>query len=107
MVDSKFISCKWSGCTKKSSSSVELVQHIKTIHVKCKFSTECKWDDCDVVATSKWNLINHVNSHLNIVRGACHICDKQFKWKGDMNRHLRQHTPDERLFNEVVSELFK
>ncbi|KAJ3110324.1 hypothetical protein HK100_003078 [Physocladia obscura] len=53
----------------------------------------CPWPNCSIKSVRKYNLKIHYMTHLPVVeatvdRHACHICQKLFRRKYDMHRHL-------------------
>lgn len=47
---------------------------------------------CNKEFDRSWNLLDHCRMHAGIKPHQCHICDKKFTQKGNLNKHLVTHT---------------
>ena len=93
-------------CGQVYSSTNKCYDHVRYDHIDRTMRT-CQWGNCKKTSTTRCNLTNHLLTHINIVSGICHICDRQFKWKSDFKKHFTTHTKDEVKFNKMVDILFQ
>ena len=101
------LACKWTNCNKVFDSEEQVFDHVKLSHIRAFNETQCSWGNCTTKTATKWNLVTHMNTHLFIVRGACFLCNRTFRWSGDARRHFKQHSQKEKEFNNVVEFLFQ
>ena len=99
------IQCKWESCRRAFKYAKDCYDHVKDDHINIGQDVECLWDNCLTISSSKWNLVNHMNTHIEMVRGICYLCEKQFKWRGDFRRHMKSHPPQQIIFNDAVGLL--
>ena len=52
----------------------------------------CKYINCDKEFTKTWNLLDHVRMHEGIKPYQCSLWRKSFTQKGNLKKHLKQHT---------------
>ena len=105
MASDKSIVCQWDNCNIELESALECYNHVKSAHIPTG-TLKCQWDDCRVVSSSRCNLTNHVCVHIDLIQGYCHVCNRQFKWRGDYKRHIKKHSAKEQTFNSLVVDLF-
>ena len=98
--------CCWEQCTAEFATPQLLFSHIKQEHCH-KDTLVCRWGDCTKTTTLRSNLISHLHKHIRVIKETCYICDKQFKWKNDYRRHNKIHSKGQKIFNDVVNELFQ
>ena len=96
--------CQWNNCTESFKSNVMLFKHCKKYHLTSK-SKECYWSTCQALLSNRSNLANHLNTHLNVVQGICHICDKNYVWRSDYRKHMKKHSEADIRFNDIVHAL--
>lgn len=61
-------------------------ENIEKIHLNNMKRYKCKI--CGIEKPNITNMINHIYFHMNIRRFQCHLCDKFFVTRGNMNRHI-------------------
>ena len=90
------VQCRWDNCNLKFASDRHCLNHIRKDHDLRLTHGRCLWDGCSFYSNT---LIvrNHVKKHFNLIEAVCTICkeNKQFKWRFDMNKHLKQFHNDE------------
>ena len=99
--------CHWNSCKQSFEYPEDCYDHVKNDHINIGNDVECLWHNCSTISSSKWNLVNHINTHIDMIRGICYLCEKQFKWKGDFRRHMKSHSKQQIIFNEAVGLLLE
>lgn len=80
--------CMYKNCEKEYQTKYNLLRHINVNHLKKKIG-ECRI--CGRVFIDYDNLKEHSNIHKNIKPYSCSQCDKSFRNKCMLTRHLRDH----------------
>ena len=103
----KSFKCNWEMCQKGFEDARACYNHVKTYHIRTGMR-ECKWNSCKIISSSRCNLNNHIMTHLPVVNGICHLCNRSFKWRCDFKKHqlLYHHDEENKFNNEIVDFLF-
>ena len=86
--------CQWNSCKQIFNSDQDCYKHVKTEHV-IKGAGKCLWNNCLYNGKIPGNISNHLKSHFNVYEGLCLICKIGFKYKFDLNKHLKSYHKDE------------
>ncbi|KAG5684902.1 hypothetical protein PVAND_014112 [Polypedilum vanderplanki] len=80
-------------CGKLFTNPVSVKQHITLVHRKIKFN--CDVENCGRVFTTQLHLSKHKAAfHNNSNTIPCHICNKRFHSKTELNSHMNSLHPD-------------
>ncbi len=89
--------CYYPFCRRKFFTKGRLDKHISKFH-DCKDSinqkslVKCPFEDCESVYTRMSNLRVHIKSkHYNCEEFKCEECDKMFRHKSSLNRHVLKY----------------
>ena len=52
---------------------------------------QCGYDGCNKQFNKTWNLVDHLRMHEGIKPYRCHLCEKLFTQKGNLQKHMKQH----------------
>eukprot|EP00835_Amoeboradix_gromovi_P005611 NODE_544_length_6876_cov_0.251439.p3 type:complete len:172 gc:universal NODE_544_length_6876_cov_0.251439:1994-2509(+) len=80
--------CKWKNCNKDFPNDYDCYIHVKNAHSP-NSSNKCCWNKCNHRSPNQNNNLNHVKKHFKLIQGICMECDKTFKWKFDLKRHIK------------------
>ena len=77
--------CNWNLCNLKFDSAKELHTHVHQNHMK---EPRCQWGPCKYEFHKRSQLISHVIVHIPYFPHHCKRCDKKFKRKYDLTKHM-------------------
>lgn len=52
---------------------------------------KCGYENWDKQFNKTWNLVDHLRMHEGIKPYRCHLCEKLFTQKGNLQKHMKQH----------------
>lgn len=52
----------------------------------------CKHPGCDKEFKRTWNMLDHARTHKGVRPFACPYCPRRFIQKGNLRKHLKQHS---------------
>ena len=85
--------CEWLNCLMEFENDMECLNHVRKTHDVRKLGV-CKWNNCAYKGSGSNNMGNHIKKHFDVVEGVCNICKVKFKWKFDLNKHLKTYHQD-------------
>lgn len=93
MTHEEYITCLWRGCGKTLLDCTDLYSHLLEEHVCTVRDTErcackCGWINCDYRGQKKIQLKSHIHVHVPYRPFQCSICQKTFKRKFDLKKHI-------------------
>ena len=104
-LNESLVLCEWNNCGKLFKFATDCHNHCCRDHISLGI-TQCQWRDCHIVSTTSFNLTSHLIVHIPVINGSCHICEKNFRRRGDYVKHLKLHSETENRFNAMVEILF-
>nr|CAD7198490.1 unnamed protein product [Timema douglasi] len=104
--------------TELTPSTHDLPSQVTVVSLRCKYSNleKClvhseqrkyKCDVCDKSFKRKSHLNKHLLSHSEQRKYKCDVCEKSFKVKGELNRHLLVHSEQRKYKCDVCEKRFK
>lgn len=90
--------CKWMNCSLEFGTAEELYNHLCEAHVGRKstnnLSLTCKWDNCRVSTVKRDHITSHIRVHVPLKPFKCEFCEKPFKRRQDLKKHVRTHADE-------------
>ena len=93
----KSLVCLWPGCThlEAFADSGALMEHLSNEHVgKGKDSYTCHWDVCDRTFRSRQKVLRHLQSHTGHRPFVCSVCEQAFGEAAPLAAHMRRHAQE-------------
>ena len=85
------VKCRWMNCDRIYDSQRKCLNHLRLDHNLKGTQGKCYWGRCEFVS-SNYGIRNHVKRHFDLIEAYCTICEETvcFKWRFDLNKHLKQ-----------------
>ncbi|XP_046580019.1 zinc finger protein aebp2-like [Haliotis rubra] len=98
-VEEKQIPCRWRNCSVKIDPSINMLEHIRQVHVDPQQQSEtfvCLWDGCKVYNKSSCSmswLSRHIVCHSGHKPFKCIVegCGQRFTTHAGLERHVNSH----------------
>lgn len=93
----KALICLWPGCTHTDifPDPATLMAHLSEVHVgKGKDSYTCHWDHCDRTFRSRQKVLRHLQSHTGHRPFVCPVCEQAFGEAAPLAAHMRRHAQE-------------
>ena len=93
----KQLICMWPGCTNPEPfpDPASLMAHLSDCHVgKGKDSYTCHWDGCDRTFRSRQKVLRHLQSHTGHRPFVCPVCEQAFGEAAPLAAHMRRHAQE-------------
>ena len=89
IMQARKLPCLWKDCDYKGIAN-ELYEHcIEHLGSPQNESFECLWNFCEFTTTKYHGLKSHIGIHIPYKPFKCEICDRPFKRKFDMKKHIK------------------
>lgn len=98
--------CLWPGCTHPDAfpDPATLMAHLSEEHVgKGKDSYTCQWDNCDRTFRSRQKVLRHLQSHTGHRPFVCPVCEQAFGEAAPLAAHMRRHAQESESLALTVS----
>ena len=89
--------CLWPGCTHAEPfpDPGTLMAHLSDVHVgRGKDSYTCQWDNCDRTFRSRQKVLRHLQSHTGHRPFVCPVCEQAFGEAAPLAAHMRRHAQE-------------
>ena len=89
--------CLWPGCAHSEpfSDPATLMAHLAEHHVgKGKDAYTCLWDGCDRTFRSRQKVLRHLQSHTGHRPFVCPVCEQAFGEAAPLAAHMRRHAKE-------------
>jgi hypothetical protein len=94
--------CLWPGCSHPDPfpDPGSLMAHLSDCHVgKGRDSYTCQWDNCDRTFRSRQKVLRHLQSHTGHRPFVCPVCEQAFGEAAPLAAHMRRHAQESECFS--------